>query len=301
MLKIFKLFNKTYLRLLLLKPIYKKVDKFICKNKKEEYLVKVGKIKLGYKMNLKNPRTFNEYLNFYKLHYYNPLMELCVDKIKVDKYVSEKGLENILIKKYKTWNSPDEVDLDVLPDKFVLKCNHFSGKVMVCKNNGEIDNFKLKKVLDSYKINLSKKFLEWPYENVERKIFAEELVLNKDGSALIDYKFYCFNGEPKFIHVASEKDVSTKYDYFTTDWEWINVKQDCPNAKNHPLKPANLEEMINVARILSADFPHVRVDLYNIDGKIKFSELTFFDGGGMERFIPRKYDYIFGEYFKDVF
>ncbi len=274
---------------------------FRFKGSDKEYLINLGKIRLGYEMNLDNPQTFNEWINWYKLNYKSDLLPICVDKLKVNEYLESKGLDKkYLIKKYAIWNSPKEIKFDNLPNEFVIKTNHDSGGVVICKDKSKFDKKKLKKIKKSF----SKTYLkgkEWPYQFVEKKIFAEELIKTKDGHSPNDYKFFCFNGEVKFLFVATERDVDAKFDFFDANWNWINVRQGHKNNTNIPQKPKNFDEMIKICEKISKDFPHVRVDLYNENGVIKFGELTFYHWSGFQLFDPMEYDYKFGRYFNEIF
>ena len=267
----------------------------------EEYLIKYGQITLGYKMDLKNPKTFNEKLNWYKLNYYDELMAKVVDKSQSKDYVESKGLSNIVIKTLMTINSVDEIDFTKLPNSFVIKNTNDSGGVFVCKDKNKIDINKVKAKLANSEnktyINGKHRFRENLYNKYPNKVIVEEYLKTKDGHAPYDYKFFCFNGEPKFLFVGSERDTEVKFDFFDINFNWLDVRQGHKNNKNRPQKPENYEEMLNICRILSKDFPHVRVDLYNIDGKIYFGELTFYHFAALVPFKPKKYDSIFGEYF----
>ncbi len=289
--------NKTLLSVITTKIVIKKSYKYKSQNKEKEYLIKLGKINLGYVMNLDNPKTYNEKLNWYKLNYKNDLMIQCVDKVLVDEYVKSKGLGHILTKKYAIWNNPEEIDITNLPNKFVIKTNHDTGGVVVCRRKEDFNKDKYDFIKKHFEKDFCDYYLEWPYKFVEKKIFAEEIIETNNGKFPLDYKFFCFNGEPKFIFVGSERETEFKIDFFDTEWNWLNVKRNYPNAKKHPEKPGNLAEMLEIAKVLSKDFPHVRVDLYNENGKIRFGELTFYSGAGIGRLYPHSFDYKFGEYF----
>lgn len=290
-----KIFNCIFLD-----RVKRKIRKYIYKvdNIKDdkEYLIKYGKIRLGYKMNLDNPKTINEKLNWYKLNYRNDLMVTCTDKYSAKQFVREKGLEHILVKDYGVYDKVEDIDLNKLPNSFVAKVTGDSGGVVICKNK---ENF-YKQAENKFN-NLDKDYSnenkEWHYHHIKNKIIVEDLIETEDGHSPKDYKIFCFNGEPKFLFVASERDVDVKFDFFDLDWNHINVKQGHLNAKNKIKKPEKFDEMLDICRVLSKDFPHVRVDLYYENGKIYFGELTFFHFSGMTPFHPKKYDYIFGEYF----
>lgn len=270
---------------------------FYRKMNSEKYLSQKYMHLFHKELNLQTPITLNEKLNWYKLHYFNPLMVKCVDKILVDEYIRECGFEEILTKKIKIWDTPEEVDIETLPKEFVIKTNHDSGGVYICRDKSKFDKSQLERIKKSFYKEFSNSAREWPYTYVEKKVFAEELIQTSNGHAPIDYKFFCFNGEPSFLYVGSERDVDVKFDFFDIDWNWFNVRQGHLNAKIVPSKPDNYEKMLDICRIISKPFPHVRVDLYNIDGNIRFGELTFFHFGGLVPFEPDSFDASFGKWF----
>ncbi len=274
----------------------KKLKKF--KGTDEEYLTLCCKLFLKYDVDLRNPKTFNEWINWYKLNYKNDLMPICVDKVKVDEYVSSKGLSDILVKKYEIWDSPSQININKLPNSFVIKTNHDSGGVCVCKSKLHYNKNMQKKLKKAFKKDFSNLFREWPYAKVEKKIFAEEY-LSENNKIPCDYKFFCFNGEPKFLYVCTGRGVKTCFDFFDLEWNHLNIVQHYPNSNNTILKPKNFDRMLDVARILSKDFPFVRVDLYNIDGQIKFGELTFYHFAGITPFETKDMDLELGKFFID--
>lgn len=262
----------------------------------KDFLIEKGKIRLGYKMNLDNPQTLNEKLNWYKLYYRNDLMPTCADKYLVKDYIRSKGLGHILVKDYGVYDSIEDIELDKLPDQFIAKVTGDSGGVLVCKDKSKfIEKAKIK--FANLKKDYSSSNKEWHYHFIDNKIIIEDLIKTEDGHSPKDYKIFCFNGEPKFLFVASERDVDVKFDFFDLDWNHINVKQGHLNAKNKIEKPKKFEEMLEICRVLSKDFPHVRVDLYYENDTIYFGELTFFHFSGMTPFHPKKFDYEFGKYF----
>lgn len=289
-----------YLNCIFFDKVKRKIrNKFYNPNKRKndkDYLIELGKIRLGYKMNLDEPITLNEKINWYKLNYKNDLMITCTDKWLVRQYIKDKGLEHILLKDYGIYKSTNEINIDNLPNEFVAKVTGDSGGVVVCKNKNNFFNMIGNKFsyLNKDYSNINK---EWPYHFINNKIIIEELIKTEDGHAPKDYKIFCFNGEPKFLFVASERDVDVKFDFFDLNWNHIPVKQGHLNSKKPIKKPEKFNEMLDICRILSKDFPQVRVDLYYENGKIYFGELTFFHFSGMTPFHPNKYDKIFGEYF----
>ena len=254
----------------------------------KKFLIQKGKVRLGYRMNLDNPSTFNEKINWYKLNYRNDLMPICVDKYAVYDYVKSKGLENILIPMYGIYDSIEQIDLEKLPGCFVAKLTGDSGGVLICRDKSKFYNEANKKLDVNCDYSDSNK--EWPYHMIKNRIIVEELIKTKDGKSPNDYKFFCFNGEPKFLYVASDRDTHCKFDFYDLNWNHIPVKQGHPNNKKGIKKPEQLEEMLNICRKLSKDFPHVRVDLYYENGKIYFGELTFFHMSGFAHIHPHEWE-----------
>lgn len=289
----------TKLRFFIYK-IKRKVKFFFFWRKKfdndKDYLVALGKVKLGYKMDLDNPQTLNEKLNWYKLNYRNDLMPICADKYAVREYIKSKGLESILVKNYGIYDKPEDINLSNLPDEFVVKVTGDSGGVVVCKNKNCLHNL-IGNKFEFLNKDYSDYNKEWVYHSIKNRLIVEEFINTKDGKSPKDYKFFCFNGEPKFLFVASERDTNVKFDFFDLNWNRLKLKQGHYNSKKEIVKPAKFEEMLNICRILSKDFPHVRVDLYYENDTIYFGELTFFNMSGLTPFWPHKYDVEFGKYF----
>lgn len=262
----------------------------------KDYLIIKGKNRLHYKMNLDSPTTFNEKINWYKINYCSDLMKKTVDKIEVKEYIKEKKLDDILIKTIKVYDNIDEFCFDELPEKFVVKNTMDSGGVFVCKDKGKAKIDEIKEKLKIV-VNFNKgKHInrEYAYTENDNKIIIEELLETPNEKAPWDYKFFCFNGEPKFLFVGSERDTDVKFDFFDIDFNWLDVRQGHKNNKNRPVKPKNYGRMLEICRVLSKDFPHVRVDLYNVEGRIYFGELTFYHFAGLTPFRPKKWDKIFG-------
>ena len=262
-------------------------------------------IKLSYKYNtgktldLNNVQTYNEKLQWLKLYDRNPLYTDLVDKYKVRKYVSDIIGEEHLIPLLGVWDNPSEIDFDALPDQFVLKCNHDSGGIVICKNKSELD---IQKAIAFLKKQLKRNFFyrarEWPYKNIERKIIAEKYMVDESGYELKDYKFFCFDGVCKFAFIATDRGVDTRFDFFDRDFNHIPVKNGHENSDKEIKRPIAWEEMIHLAEMLSRGIPQVRVDLYDIFGHVYFGEMTFFHFGGKKPFQPEEWDYKFGSYIK---
>lgn len=270
----------------------------------DKTMVKIQyRIKMGRKLNLKNPQRFTEKLQWYKLYYRKPIMKQCVDKYEVRDYVKAKGLENILNELYGVYNSPDEIDFDKLPDKFVTKTTSGSGgqNVILCNDKNKLDIEKTKKDLKYWlKLNPKKSFgREWAYEGTNNRIIVEKLFEgNDDGlSGVNDYKLFCYDGKVKYIVLDGDRFVEHKRNFYDRDWNYIDVKTDCGQLGNTIKKPQMLEQMITVAEKLSSDFPYVRVDLYCIRNKVYFGEMTFYPWTGYVQFEPDEFDYELGEDF----
>lgn len=260
------------------------------------------KQRIGHNLNLDNPKALTEKLHWLKLFKYrnNPLVTKCADKYKVREFIKEKGCSEILNDLYGSWDSPNDIDWDQLPNKFVLKCNHGCGYNIVCKDKNNLNIEKTNKLLRKW---LNEKYgsndCELIYDNIVPKIICEKFIETENDGNLLDYKIFCSYGEPKLIYVITGGHGSREcVDYYTPNWEWIPVNNGTlPNAGDIVEKPKTLNLMLNYARKLSKDFPIVRVDLYSEFGNIIFGELTFLATGGMSIYNPKEYDFIFGDLF----
>ncbi len=256
---------------------------------------------LGYDLNLDNPRTLNEKMQWLKLntYYNNPVVRKCADKYAVRDYVISKGCGEILNPLYHVYSSASEIEWNELPEEFVLKCNHGSGGNIICRNKNNLDSrdtiTKLNKWMKQ-EYGLSR--VEYSYEGIPKKIICEKFIETEDEKPPKDYKIFCSYGVPKMVFVASDRyEGNTKFDYYTPEWEWIPVKNGHPNRGDTLPKPKMWDQMLKYASVLSKDFPLVRVDLYCEFGKIIFGELTFLHFGGTTAFDPKEYDRIFGDLF----
>ena len=252
----------------------------------------------GERLNLKHPKKFNEKLQWLKLYDRNPLYTTLVDKYEVKKWVTERIGGQYVIPTLAVFDNVEQIDLSKLPDRFVLKCTHDSGSVVICKGKRAFDFEAAKLILtQGLKNDFYKKHREWPYKNIKPRILAEEYKEGGASKELVDYKFYCFNGQPKIVMVASGRFSGGKtFAYFDAGWNRLYITWGAPNPEQYPEKPKNYDRMLAISRRLSKGIPHVRVDLYNVDGVIYFGELTFFDGSGMQRIDPIEWDYRMGEY-----
>lgn len=266
----------------------------------EKYLRLKYRAKMGKKLELDEPRTFNEKLQWLKLHDRRPEYTVMVDKHRVREYISEKLGAQYLIEQLGVWDSPDEIDFAALPDRFVMKCNHNSGLGMcICTDKASLD---MERVKAELRKGLEQDYYltgrEWPYQDVPRKIVAEQF-LESDGGGLTDHKIHCFNGVPRFILVCRDRFTESGLveDFYTPAWERMEVKRPkIPNGAAPLPKPEKLDEMLALAEKLSKDIPFLRVDLYLVEGKIYFSELTFFPASGFEGYDPPEWDRTFGQW-----
>lgn len=258
------------------------------------------RLKLGRRLDLKNSQRWTEKIQLYKMRYRNPLLLQCVDKYSVRDYVRNKGLGNHLVNLYGVYNNVDDIPFDDLPNSFVLKTTGGGGGLNVAivkeKKNQNIDV--IKKNLASWQETVgSQGGREWAYSGIKAsRIIAEELLINRENpdAGVEDFKILCFNGAPNYIIVDKDRFIDHKRNIYTTTWERVDVTTDHNQFYPDYPKPNNLNEMLDIATILSQDFPFVRVDLYNIDGKVYFGELTFYPWSGYVQFIPDSFDFTLG-------
>lgn len=259
-------------------------------------------IKLKRKLDLKNPERWTEKIQWYKLYYRNEDMPICSDKYRVREYIERKGLSEILIKLYGAYDSPEEIDLDALPDKFIIKTTNGSGTNIICKDKSKLDREEMiKKVNGFLKQSSASAGREWPYAQVVPKIIVEELLEdpNYEDGTINDYKFFCFNGKPEYVALHVDRfSKQHRRNLYDTSWNDLHVELDCCPCSEKPYdKPDNFDQMLEIARVLCQDFPAVRVDLYSVEGKIYFGELTFFPSSGFAQFKPDEFDLEMGRKF----
>lgn len=265
------------------------------------------RIKMGFKLNLANPQRFTEKLQWYKIHYRNKLMGICVDKYEVRKYVESKGLDNTLNKLYCVCSDPDEIDFAALPDRFVIKTTDGGGgeNIFICRDKSSLDVPQLKKTLLSWKdkknVNPGR---EWAYTLIKQSRYIVEEYLENEvnpEAGISDYKFFCFNGKPHCIAYDIDRYIGHKRNFYDIEWNNLHVSTDCDTFDDNLVpRPDGLEDMCMVAEILSKDFPFVRVDLYYIKGKVYFGELTFYPWSGYVKFSPEEFDYQLGALMTDM-
>lgn len=262
-----------------------------------KYLKLQFKVITGKKLNLSNPQTFNEKMQWLKLHDRKEIYTKLVDKYEVKNYIKAIIGDEYLIPTLGVYDSFDEIDFESLPNQFVIKCTHDSGGVVIVKDR---DNFDKKKVKKKIEKNLKRNFFyfgrEWPYKNVKPRIIIEKYMEDVSKVELKDYKFMCFSGKVKCTFVCSNRSQGLCIDIYDLNWKKMPFQRSYPNSKEEVVKPKNYEKMILLAEKLAKDIPFVRVDFYEINGQIYFGELTFYPGGGTEVFKPEKYNYELGNW-----
>ena len=266
----------------------------------EEYLKRKYKARMGCNLDLENPKTFNEKLQWLKIHDRKPIYTTMVDKYEVKRYVADLIGEEYIIPTLSVWEHFDDIDFDKLPEQFVLKCTHDSGGLVICRDKNKFDKKAAKKKIEKcLKRNYYYQGREWPYKNVKPRILAEKYMEDNTTQELRDYKFFCFNGEVKALYIASERqksNIETKFDFFDTDFNHLDIKNGHPNALVTPRKPVNFNKMKELSSKLSIGIPHLRVDFYEVDNKIYFGELTFSHMSGLMPFEPEEWDRVFGDW-----
>lgn len=248
--------------------------------------------------NLRNPETYNEKLNWLKLHDRNEEYTKLVDKYEVKEYIASIIGEDYIIPTLGVWNHFDDIDFEKLPNQFVLKCTHDSEGLVIVKDKSKLDKVAAKEKIEAaLKQNFYYIGREWPYKNVKPRIIAEKYMEDHVDGELRDYKFFCFDGQPKAMFIASDRASDhVKFDYFDLEFNHLDIKQKYPHAQNTLRKPETFDKMIEFSKILSKGFPHVRVDFYEVDGRLYFGELTFYHFSGFMPFEPSKWDKTFGDW-----
>lgn len=258
----------------------------------EAFLRKNYRIALGENPDLKAPKTYNEKMQWLKLHDRKPIYTQMVDKYAMREFVAQKVGEKYLVPLLGVWENPDDIDFQMLPDQFVLKCNHNSGLGMcVCRDKSKLDipkvREKLKKGIaqDYYLLNR-----EWPYKDVQRKITAEVYLKDSEDKDLTDYKFFCFQGVPRVMYITKENSGLPGMDFFDMDFNHLELCMGDQPAEILPEKPECFEEMKQVAAVLSEGVPQLRVDFYQVNGNIYVGELTLYHGSGLTKTTPREWN-----------
>ena len=255
------------------------------------------RLKMHQSLHLDPPKTFNEKLQWLKLHDQHPEYSQFVDKYEVKKYVAQIIGEQHIIPTLALFNSVEEIDFAKLPLQFVLKCTHNSGGVIICKDKTTFDKEAARKLVFRWmKTNPYWETREYPYKNVKPRIIIEKYMEDESGYELKDYKFFCFNGKALYVQIDFGRFTEHKRNIYSRDWTPLNFSIEYPSDYNHSFdKPQNYEEMLDIAESLSANLCHARIDLYNVNGSIFFGEITFFHGSGLETFTPETWNQTFGD------
>lgn len=248
--------------------------------------------------NFSNPTTYNEKLQWLKLNDRNPMYVDMVDKVEAKRIAAQIIGEDFIIPTLGVWDRFDDIDFDALPNRFVLKCTHDSEGIVIVKDKASLDIEEAKKRIEEA---LSYNFYcigrEWPYKNLKPRILAEQYMEDSSTGELRDYKFFCFDGEPKAMFVASGRSAGeTKFDYFDLDFSRLDIVQHYPNSSCEIEKPISFDQMVAFAKKLSAGIPHVRIDFYEVNGRLYFGEFTFYHFSGFMPFEPSKWDKTFGSW-----
>ena len=285
---------------------YKKVSRMQANMRKdmsdEEYLKLRYRQAFGHELNLENPQTFNEKIQWLKLHDRKPIYTTMVDKYLAKQFIADKVGAEYVIPTLGRWDRFEDIDFEKLPDRFVLKCNHDSGSVFICTDKKKFSYEDVgKKINESLKHSYYLATREWPYKDVKPCIIAEEYMEDSTTHDLRDYKFFCFDGVVRALFIASDRQTDgedTKFDFFDADFNHLDFSNGHPNADPIPMKPQSFETMKKLASVLSEGIPLLRVDFYEVDGRPYVGELTFSHWNGMVPFKPEEWDYKFGEWIK---
>ena len=247
-------------------------------------------------LDLDNPKTFNEKIQWLKIYDRNPLYTLLVDKYLVKEWVAKTIGEEYVIPLIAKYNTPEEIDPEQLPNQFVLKCNHDSGSVIICKDKTSFDfEDARRKLSQCLAKDTSSLFGQWAYRNVPRCIIAEPYLKDGDHEELMDYKFFCFNGIPKIMYMSRDHAVDVTTDFFDMDFNHLPIRMQAPPSAILPNKPELFEKMKELAGILSKGIPQVRVDFYVINNHIYFGEMTFYHCAGIVTVQPPEWNLKMGE------
>lgn len=267
----------------------------------EEYLRCRFRHKKGYTLDLEHPVTFNEKLQWLKLHDRKDIYTTMVDKYAVKDYAAGIIGDEYIIPTLGVWDSFDEIDFDSLPEQFVLKCTHDSGGLVICKDKSRLNIGKARKRITK-RLGHNYYYLsrEWPYKNVKPRIIAEQYLEDRETNDLRDYKFFVFDGTARAMLIVSDRTdpkIKTHHDYYDIEFNHLplNVFENAPVT---PGRPEKYDEMVGLAEKLGEGLTHARIDFYLVNGKVYFGEITFYDGGGYDPLVPEKWDRVFGDWIK---
>lgn len=264
------------------------------------YLRKLFKHMMGRELDLRHPKSLNEKLQWLKIHDRNPIQTIIADKYASRQYIAQHIGADYLVPLIGVWDTPESVPYNVLPSSFVLKTTHDSGGVVVCRGKDKFDKEAANRILKkSFNRNYYINSREWAYKDIKPRIICEELLVDETGWDLKDYKIFCFNGKPAYIEVDYNRSIRHMLNAYDVDWNLLNFCDSSPNDPNaNIVKPKCLDEMLEIAKVLSKDFNFLRVDLYSIESKVYCGELTLYPGGGCIQFNPPSTDYVLGSLLK---
>lgn len=260
------------------------------------------RFQVGKRLELQHPHSFQEKLQWLKLYDHNPEYTRLVDKVLVKDYVASLIGKDYVVPLLGVWDNPEEIDWDALPDQFVLKTNHSGGNtgVILCREKSSFDRQKaISRLRISLKNDVYRDLREWPYKGINKRVFAEELLVSpSEEKDLPDYKWYCFNGEPKYCQLIQNRTTSETIDFYDTEWrhqDFIGLNPAATHAATLTERPSSIDVQLRIARELSKNIPFARVDLYCVGERVYFGEITFYPFSGMGAFSPSQYNEILGE------
>lgn len=251
---------------------------------------------MGRRLNLNNPQTYTEKLQWLKLHNTNPLFSRMVDKYTAREIVAQIAGKEYLVPLIGVWNRFEEIAFELLPNEFVLKTTHDSGTVIICNDKTNFDIEKARKILTkSLKTNYFIKSREYPYKYAMPRIICEKLLKDPSNDVIPDFKLFCFNGKPGLLLVVTGSHIKKYNSWYDKDFNQLPFQAGFPLPEKPPVKPVNHESMLKLLEMLSCGLPHILRDLYNVEGKIYFGEFTFHHAGEIIRFTLNEWDYTLGE------
>lgn len=267
----------------------------------DKIMVKIEyRIRLGTKLDLQNPRTFTEKLQWLKLYNRKPIYTTMVDKYAAKQFISDIVGSEYIVPTLGVWGQFEDIDFSALPSQFVLKCTHDSGSIVVCNDKNKLNMDEIKKHFH-FHLNNDEYILgrEWPYKDVPRRIICEPLLADIDagvGSTIKDYKFFCFNGEPKVMYISNDRGDDPRTDFFDMDFNHLPIRMKDPNADIPPQLPDCFDVMKKISKKLAHGIPHLRVDFYVVNNKPYVGELTFFHNSGFTAIKPEEWNVKLGEW-----
>jgi len=262
----------------------------------EKYLRLLFRLRMGRKLDLDNPKTFCEKLQWLKIHGREEIYTTMADKYLAKQFIAEKIGEKYVVPLLNVWDRFDDIDFDSLPDKFVLKCNHDSGSAIICRDKTKLDKENARKILEkSLRTDYFILKREWPYKNIKRKIIAEAYLEDEPGANLFDYKFFCLNGIPRIMYVIEGASDNPTEAFFDMDQNYLDLEMEDPRPEIPPKLPNSFDEMKRLAAKLSEGVPFLRVDFFCVKGRLYVGELTFFHESGFGEIKPKEWDMKLGD------